>query len=94
MPKVPEAPEVEPEPKAEAAVAERAGKQEGANEVDSKGNYSDAEILEWMRIKLIHADKIYDLKRVPNIVPTLSLHPHKSCKRPTLQRDVPMSFLQ
>ena len=36
-----------------------------------QGNYSDAEILEWMRIVLTKADKIYDLKRLPNIHPTL-----------------------
>ena len=71
MPKAPEAPEVALEPEAEATVAEQAGEQEGAKEVDPQGNYSDAEILEWMRIELTHADRIYDLKRLPNILPTL-----------------------
>ena len=69
--KAPEAPEVALEPEAEAAVAEQTGEQEGAKEVDPQGNYSDAEILEWMRIELTHADRIYDLKRLPNILPTL-----------------------
>jgi hypothetical protein len=71
MPKAPEAPEVALEPEAEAAVAEQAGEQEGAKKVDPQGNYSDAEILEWMRIELTRADRIYDLKRLPNILPTL-----------------------
>ena len=70
MPRAPEA-EPEPEPEAEAAVAEPAREQEGAEEVEPKGNYSEAEILEWMRLELTHADRIYDLKRLPNILPTL-----------------------
>jgi hypothetical protein len=74
MPKAPEAPEVEPEPEAEAAVAEEEAEgQEGADQehLHIQGNYSDAEILEWMRIVLTKADKVYDLKRLPNIHPTL-----------------------
>ena len=67
MPKAPEAPEVELEPEAEAAVAEQTGEQEEARQEDPQGNYSDAEILEWMRIVLTKADRIYDLKRLPNI---------------------------
>ena len=64
MPNAPEAPEVALEPEAEAAVAE-------PKKVGPQGNYSDAKILEWMRIELTHADRIYDLKRLPNILPTL-----------------------
>ena len=73
MPKAPEAPEVVLEPEAEAAVAEQTEEQEGAEKehLHMQGNYSDAEILEWMRIVLTKADKIYDLKRLPNIHPTL-----------------------
>ena len=73
MPKAPEAPEVALEPEAEATVAEQAEEQEGAEKehLHMQGNYGDAEILEWMRIVLTKADKIYDLRRLPNIHPTL-----------------------
>ena len=71
MPKAPEAPEPEPEPEAEAAVDEPVLEQEGAEEVEPEGNYSEAEILEWIRLELTHADRIYDLIRHPNILPTL-----------------------
>ena len=54
MPKVPIAPEAESEPNAEAAVAGIDGRQERDRKVDPKGNYSDAEILEWMRLELTH----------------------------------------
>ena len=77
MPKAPEAPEVALEPEAEAAVAEQAGEQEGAQKVDPQGNYSDAEILEWMRIELTHADRIRRSFKEPvfRTPPSTRLHP-------------------
>ena len=58
MPKVPEAPKADLEPDAKAAEAEVAKEPAGAEENNPKGNYSDADILDWIELELTHADKV------------------------------------